>query len=203
MSEVEKKAAGRIAIFGGTFDPVHQGHLEVAKQAVNVASLDRVIFLPCRQSPHKEVATGASELERLEMLQRATTEFSWAEVSSWEYHQPLPSYSWRAAEYFRGEFPEAELFWLMGQDQWEVIETWSRAEWLSELVTFIVHARQGEQPCANARDLTGEAVFAISGDHPASSSAIRALFAEGSEVPTNWLPYGVEEIVQKRELYQK
>ena len=74
----------RIALFGGTFDPVHRGHIHIAEAAVTALSLDHVVFIPCRQSPHKETATIADEQDRIAMLQLATADLQWAEISEIE-----------------------------------------------------------------------------------------------------------------------
>lgn len=197
----EPERQQRIALFGGTFDPVHEGHLEVAENAVTSLGLDRVIFLPCRQSPHKSKAAGASEEERLEMLRLVTNGLPWAEVSDWEYHQPLPSYSWRAAEVFLQKYPHAQLYWLMGWDQWEVLPTWNRFEYLASLVAFIVHARDGVQG-EFLQHPEAEVEF-VSGNHPASSSEIRTAMGAGDVIPSGWLSPGVAEFITDRALYQE
>lgn len=192
----EPETVRKIALFGGTFDPVHSGHLEIAAKAVEELSLDLVIFLPCRQSPHKAMAAGASQEERLEMIRLAIQGLPWAQVSDWEYHQPIPSYSWRTAEVFAEEYADAQLHWLMGQDQWKVLSTWSRADYLSSLVRFIVHDRDG------VRKVGEQEAYFISGDHPASSSKIRESILEGNgKNHQSWLPAEVWEYLQKERLY--
>ena len=199
MEEPEQKE--RIALFGGTFDPVHEGHIEVARRAVETLGLERVIFLPCRQSPHKSAAAGASEEERLEMLKLATRELDWAEVSDWEYHQPTPSFSWRTAEAFQDRFADSQLYWLMGRDQWEVLHTWNRFEYLAELVDFIVHARDGEGDAEGAAVHPAARVAFVAGDHPASSSEIRRRLGGGEKVPPRWLHPEVESLLHRSGLY--
>lgn len=190
----------RIALFGGTFDPVHEGHIEVARNAVEALTLDRVIFLPCRQSPHKFTAAGASQELRLEMLRLAAKGLSWAEVSDWEYQQPVPSFSWRTAEAFQERFAKVQLYWLMGEDQWDVLPTWNRFEYFAELVDFIVHARDGE----GGRELEhpGARVSFVAGDHPASSSKIRESLELGVEVSHDWLHPEVAELLVSSGLYR-
>ena len=199
VGELEKKE--RIALFGGTFDPVHEGHIEVARHAVEALGLQRVIFLPCRQSPHKSAAAGASEEERLEMLRLATQDLPWAEVSDWEYHQPIPSFSWRTAEAFQEQFAEGQLYWLMGWDQWQVLHTWNRFDYLAELVDFIVHARGGEGEEEGAGIHPSARVAFVAGDHPASSSEIRRARGEGEPVPARWLHPEVESLLRRNGLY--
>ena len=79
----------RIALFGGTFDPIHEGHLEIAEKAHTALSLDQVLFLPCRQSPHKKSGPLASEEDRLQMIKLATQELDWASVSDFELQPPI------------------------------------------------------------------------------------------------------------------
>ena len=121
----------RIALFGGTFDPVHLGHVQIARAAVEQLELDRVVFIPCRQSPHKDAATLAGEQDRITMLQLALASHPWAEVSDIETFLPPPSYSWVTAKAMREVFPVARLFWLLGEDQWQTIESWNRVESLA------------------------------------------------------------------------
>ena len=136
----------RIALFGGTFDPVHCGHLRVARNALEALNLDRIIFIPWRQSPHKEDGTLASEDDRLEMLHLALEDHPWAVVSEIEMLLPPPSYSWVTAEAMKEVYPEARLFWLMGSDQWSVIQSWARPDHPAALVELIVHHRATSHP---------------------------------------------------------
>lgn len=184
----------RIALFGGTFDPVHKGHIHIAEAAVDAFALDLVIFIPCRQSPHKERATIADEQDRISMLHLATAGLPWAEISEIETFLPPPSYSWVTAETMREIFPVARLFWIMGEDQWKVIESWNHPELLASQVEFIVHSRGGKP----ARKPGFRAHF-ITGDHPASSSQIRR--EAPSRLISEWLHPKVEHHIRSRGLY--
>ena len=112
----------RVALFGGTFDPVHKGHLAIAERAREEMNLDRVIFIPCRQSPHKEGRALANEDERIQMLELSLANQPWALVSEIEMQLPPPSYSWITAEAMSELYPRSRLFWLMGSDQWSTIQ---------------------------------------------------------------------------------
>ena len=144
MSEFTK-----VAILGGSFDPVHMGHLQIAKQAKSDLDLDKVILLPCQRSPHKDNNTIANENQRVEMLSLASSQHDWIEISDWELNQENPSYSLLAARHFKETYPEAILYWIIGNDQWKKITTWYNIAELAKIITFIVFTRDQECPLDN------------------------------------------------------
>ncbi|MEM7145167.1 MAG: nicotinate (nicotinamide) nucleotide adenylyltransferase [Verrucomicrobiota bacterium] len=192
-------AKARIALFGGTFDPPHLGHLEMAKRAREIAALDEVIFIPCRQSPHKSARPTAEDHHRLAMLERATHDLPWATVSKIELDRPDPSYSWQTAETFSLSNPEADLFWILGHDQWQSIDSWAEPDKLRSLLTFIVCAREHRQ--GDPRD--GFRARFVDFHHPASASTIRERLAAGDpSSATALLPSEVAAYIADQGLYQ-
>ncbi len=191
-------APRKIALFGGTFDPVHLGHLHLATLAKEALDLDEVRFLPCRISPHKEGSQPASGEDRCEMLRLATVELPWAVVDDFELHQPSPSYSFQTAEAMALRFPDARLFWIMGGDQWDVLPTWKNPERLAALVEFIVLTR-GESLKAHA----GFRLHALPDKgHPASATRIRQSLENG-ESAHSWLDARVADWIHQRRLYRR
>jgi nicotinate-nucleotide adenylyltransferase len=186
----------KIALFGGTFDPVHLGHIHLAELAKNALDLDEVRFLPCRISPHKEGTRPTSGENRCEMLRLATADLSWAVIDDFELHQPSPSYSYQTAEAMASRFPEDHLFWIMGGDQWDALPNWKHPQRLSKCVEFIVLAR-GEIP--KPRD--GYRLHIIQNQHPASATAIREAILEGTDSHP-WLDVRVAAWIALRKLYQ-
>ncbi len=132
----------KIALFGGSFDPVHQGHLAVATYAQQVVNLDQVIFIPCAQSPHKLEKKYTAHEHRTAMLKLATQDLSWAQVSEYELTAPQPSYSLNTIEHFKSQYPLADLYWIMGEDQWRNISSWHEYVRVLKLVTIIVYPRK-------------------------------------------------------------
>lgn len=191
------EAISKIALFGGSFDPVHLGHIEIARAAQVACDLDRVVFLPCWQSPHKSDAAIASPEQRVEMLELATHDLAWADISRWELESDRPSYSWMTTEHFAKQHPEAELFWILGTDQWDALERWAEPAKLAQLLTFIVFPR-GNAPEPKA----GFAHRTIDVRHPASSTEIRQGLADGSDVST-MLPPQVADYIAVEKLYQE
>ena len=139
----------KIAVMGGSFDPVHLGHVQLAINAKNSLNLDKVIFLPCQQSPHKSIKPSADSNQRIEMLILATSDYDWIEISERETNLPPPSYSVNSAKHFQKQHPKSELFWIIGNDQWKKINTWKKIDALGKIVTFIVFPRDGEEPKLN------------------------------------------------------
>ena len=184
----------RVALFGGTFDPVHLGHLAIARAARERLHLDRVLFIPCRQSPHKDNPALAGNNQRIHMLELALAAEPWALVSGVELQFPSPSSSWITAEAMAEIYPRSQLFWLMGADQWSVIESWSRPEHLAGIVDFIVHDRDG---LINPR--TGFRTHFISGSHPASAHEIRSRAPD--TLPAEWLHPAVADFIRSCNLY--
>ncbi len=183
----------KTCLFGGSFDPVHAGHITIATAAQQQCGLDEVVFLPAACSPFKqENTTLFTDAQRLHMLHLATDEFPWASVSELDLQLPPPSWSWRIAEHYHTTHPEAELYWLMGTDQWEQLHRWARYDYLCELLHFIVYHRgQAPQPRSGVRS-----TFICTGLHPASSSAIREAIRTGAPLPENWLPSAVETYIR-------
>ncbi len=185
-----------IALFGGTFDPPHLGHSQIAEVAVEACRLEEIIFLPCHQSPHKAVQPMASGRQRLEMLRLATAEFPWAEVSDWELQRAEPSFSWQTAEHFAALFPQAKLHWLLGEDQWASLDRWARPERLAELLTFIVFPREGRAPQPNPRFRS----HFLTGQFPGRATNIRQQIQAG-EASAELAP-SVAQYIAAQHLYE-
>lgn len=186
----------RKALFGGTFDPVHLGHLHIANMAREQMELDAVIFLPCSLSPHKITPTSASAEERLQMLLIAAHQHAWMQVSDFDARQTPPAYSYRTVEHFTALEPDTEWFWIMGYDQWEALPRWKNPEILAQAVTFLVFTR-GLEP----QPRLGYRMKALSGTHPASSSALRD--RDGTDhLRADWLHSDVLAWIKKNALYR-
>ena len=189
MSTVEK-----VAIFGGSFDPVHLGHLAMAEKAREQFTLSRVIFVPCNQSPFKgETRAGGEQRQRMLEIAIREKEWPWAGVSDYEISRPGPSYSWRTAEHFAEQFPGADLYWILGTDQWTQIEKWARPERLRELLRFIVVTRNGSK-VMDRQDWKYEK---MQFDHPASATAIR----KDMKSALKFLPASVLKYCRANSLY--
>ena len=186
-----------ICLFGGTFDPIHNGHIQIASLAMESLQLDKVIFLPCHKSPHKLDKKSATSEARLEMCELAITTLPWAEVSDYEVKKAGTSYSYETASYFKELYPDSTLYWLMGTDQWNSLSKWKHPEILASKVTFIICQRG----TAELQQHDYKHHF-ISSDHPASSTAIRTNIETGNSLSnTPWLNKKVAEYIATQQLY--
>jgi nicotinate-nucleotide adenylyltransferase len=178
----------RLAILGGTFDPIHKAHLALARAAVSHCHLDRVLFVPASHPPHKSGVTHASYEDRVRMAELACSGNSRFEVSRLE--QNTTSYSIETITKVRAQLSAGDkLFFVIGADAFAEIETWRRWREVVDAVTFIVVSRPGHA----YRVPEGAAVERLETvDLPYSSSKIRRELASGgrpSEVPETVIEY--------------
>lgn len=169
-------------LFGGTFDPVHEGHLHVAEHARSAIAGSRLVFTPAAQSPGKAPA-GASPAQRLAWLRLVAEPLSYG-VWDFEIKKGGDSFTFLTLEEATrlGASPD-RLYWLLGADAYAGFARWKSPERIRELATLLVVGRPGSPvSLQDPRDR----LIAIP-EHPASSTALRAELAEGN-ASSPWLP---------------
>jgi len=187
----------RLALFGGTFDPVHAAHLTVAREAADRFALDRVMFIPNAHPPHKGGTVIASYEDRMRMVELACAADPRLEASRLE-EGAAKSYSILTIEKVREKIqPQDQLFFLIGSDAFAELCSWYRWQDVVAAVEFIVAARPGHQYSIpeGARVLRLDTLAL-----PASSSAIRTALARGEPVPE--LPPEVAAYIRDHGLYR-
>ncbi|MCX6568724.1 MAG: nicotinate-nucleotide adenylyltransferase [Candidatus Aminicenantes bacterium] len=132
-----------VGLFGGTFDPIHLGHLRAAKEVRRLARLDRILFIPSFLPPHKTPGTGASPADRLRMVELACRGRKGFEASPIEVEAGERSYSILTLRKIRAISPDARLFFILGVDAFLDIGTWREYERVLEECLFIVMGRPG------------------------------------------------------------
>jgi nicotinate-nucleotide adenylyltransferase len=200
-ASLDTKKQRSIALYGGSFDPVHRAHLEVARTALENCDIDAVIFIPTAQSPLKKNAAIASDADRLEMLRLATAEESRFEVDTYELERGGTSYTVDTVKAYQTAHEGCRLHWIIGADQFELLSQWRRIEDIASLVTFIVFRRPGHSIVDSAvKGLRFLIIDAPLMQH--SSTEIRTLIAEGCS-SADLLPPAVEAFICARELYTR
>lgn len=200
----------RIGVFGGSFDPVHRGHLLLAECCWQQAKLDRVEFIPTAQQPLKPRGPVAGETDRLAMLQLAIAGRPEFGVSTIEIDRGGVSYTVDTLRALQQAWPGAELFFLMGADSLADFTHWREPAAICELATpLVVRRAESPLPAFGALEglLSAERLAAIRAQEvempatPISSSAIRRLIAEQGEWES-LVPEGVAEYIEERDLYR-
>lgn len=134
----------RILLFGGSFNPIHNGHLIVSRAVAEHLGVQRVILIPSASPPHKQGQVLAPAADRLALCRAVADEDPLFHVDDWELHQPGPNYTLLTIQRFRSlHGADAELFWLVGLDSLHELGTWYRAAELLEACTIATAARPG------------------------------------------------------------
>ena len=196
----------RIALYGGTFDPVHVGHLEIARRVAELFEIDRVIFIPAQMAPHKVGRPVTEPIHRYAMLALATQDDPRLVVSTFELDDPDRRYTVDTVAHFQRELDESiELFFIMGADSWSEITTWREWERLLAITNHIVVTRPGYEPSTAHVGAHADRVFftdVVMND--VSATNIRRLASEGRyEELVNLLPGPVLEYVKKYGIYRE
>jgi len=188
----------RIGLFGGSFNPVHLGHLLVAQAAREELGLSRVFFIPAAQSPFKPGAELAPALERVRLLRLALAGQTWCEVDEQEIQRGGVSYTVDTVRAYSARFPRTRLFYLIGADHISLLPKWRAAHELAQVLEFVVIPRPGKKldrfpEPFRGRELRG---FPLA----LSASQIRERVRAGLSV--DWLvPGPVAEAIRNNRLY--
>jgi nicotinate-nucleotide adenylyltransferase len=198
-----------IALFGGTFNPVHKGHTRLLEAVMSAVPLDEVIVMPSKLPPHKEVCDLASESDRLEMCRLAFGGFKNVRVSDYEFTREGKSYSYYTVRHLLEEYPEDRLYFVMGSDMLLSFESWYRADELIKMCTPICVSRSAEDTAAariHAKELSviGKALFVEAEPFEVSSTQIRDMIYQKKF--TNlccYLDENVVKYISDRNLYRR
>ena len=197
----------RIGIYGGTFNPPHVGHLQAAQAAVAALGLTKLLLIPDRIAPHKEIPTGSpTPQQRLEMLRIAAANLESVEVSDLELKREGPSYSYITVEQLREENPRAELVLLMGTDMFLSFLSWKNPERILQNASLGVFYRgeKGERAAIEAKkaemEAMGATVYLVENEVVnISSTQMRRLLA--FRCAGELLPEGVLDYIRQHHLY--
>lgn len=218
----------RIALYGGTFDPIHHGHLEVAKEVSRLFAIDELLFVLAQVGPHKLFREVTPSLHRYAMLALATQDEPRLSISTFELDAPGRCYTVDTLAHFKTELNQsADLFFIMGADSWAEITTWRECDRLLGMVNHIVVSRPGydlavdhikpelrgriidlrsmdnARALATIRDDEGERIFitnAVMTD--LSGTDIRAAVRENNSELPKLVPPGVADYIRKYGLYR-
>jgi len=188
----------KLGLFGGSFDPVHLGHLLIAQAAIEELGLDRLFFIPAAQSPFKPETQPAPAPVRLQLLRLALAGRTNCEIDDQEIRRGGISYTIETLRDYARRFPQAELFCLIGADNAAKLNEWREASELARLAQFVVTPRPGEMPVNFPPPFRGRTLrgFPLA----VSSSQIRARVKAGLPIEP-LVPPAVAEAIRAAKLY--
>jgi nicotinate-nucleotide adenylyltransferase len=203
----------RIALCGGTFDPIHRGHLEAPLSLAVGFGWSRIVYIPASVQPFKRDRSASSPYDRYAMVALATSEEPLATVSPIELERGGLSYTVDTLEALRGEFPDAILDWIIGDDNLELLPQWKSIDRVLELANFVVLRRESAgspllpeqmrdrmvEP--QQRRLAGGIVIAVNESIEISSTDIRKRAGLGESIEELVHPL-VAHYITKRRLYR-
>ena len=199
----------KLGLFGGSFDPIHRGHIEPVQAAREALGLDRVVYLPTAVPPHKPGRVLAPAYSRYAMVEMALLDEEGLYASPFELTPGRPAYTIETLEHFQHTNPGAELCLLIGGDSYADLDHWVRWREIVDAARLVVLTRPGwtlEEASLSPglADLarSGRVVFLGQPPVDVSSTRLREMFARGEQPPTGTVPLSVVRYVQKYDLYR-
>jgi len=209
-------------LYGGTFDPVHAGHVEVARRVSQLFEIEKVLFIPAQMAPHKIWRPVTEPIHRYAMLALATQDDPQLSIATFELDAPDRRYTVDTVGHFQRVLGDTELFFIMGADSWSEITTWREWERLLSITNHIVVTRPGYEPVTTQVGRISDRIVDLrGGKSPArtegtnnifftdvvmkdvSATSIRRLASEGSfEELTGLVPGPVLEYIRKYGIYR-
>jgi nicotinate-nucleotide adenylyltransferase len=163
----------KIGLFGGTFNPIHLGHVKCAEEILRQFQLDKILFIPARTPVHKELDSEVDAADRIKMIELAIQGYNQFEVSTIEIDRSEASYSIITIESIQSKYPAAQIYFILGVDSFNTLRSWERSEKLMKSVSFILMKRPGEAPEADLLKSAHKVLCAENNEYQISSSEIR------------------------------
>jgi nicotinate-nucleotide adenylyltransferase len=193
MSILSPETKKRIGIYGGTFDPIHYGHLILAREALETLNLEKVIFVPAAASPFRDAPKADAQV-RLSMLRAAVEGETGFVLDDCELRRPAPSYAIDTVEDFLKREGEVAVHYLIGADNLPALSKWHRFDELRKLVSFVVLDRTGMETTPDYPVVRRKIDI--------SATDIRKRVASGQSI-RYLVPAEVEDIIRRENLYRE
>ena len=201
----------RVGLFGGSFDPIHQGHIEPVLEAQRQLALDRIVYLPTAAPPHKRAHSFAPALARFAMVEMALLDRADIVVSAHELTLDRPAYTVDTLAHFCAAEPASEHFLILGADSFLEFSTWVRWREILDLAQLVVLTRPGFRvddarprlaPELQASVSAGGVHFVENAPLAVSSTEVRRRLAAEEAMPDGWLAPRVVRYLSKYRLYR-
>lgn len=188
----------RIGILGGSFDPVHNGHLRIAESFLKSGLIETLLVIPSPNPPHK-TTLHVDFNNRLEMLRLAFLNWDSVEISELEAHLPAPAYSIQTIEYLQQKNPDNIYYLCLGEDSLTYFHTWHRYREIIQKVTLLIAERPGFESSSVDQELLENSIFVDHEPYELSSTEIRKAKIDSNEL--NWIPEPVWKYIEDHNLY--
>lgn len=188
----------RVGIFGGSFNPVHFGHIRLARQLRQLAGLDEVWLMVSPQNPFKTNQTLLDDDKRLQLVQLALKREKGLVASDFEFRLPKPSYTWNTLQALAQSFPEHEFTLLIGADNWISFPKWYHADDILSSYSIVVYPRKDSDIDVNS--LPPNVTLVNTRLIPISSTQVRRRIAEGKSIE-RLVPKAVARLIHEEHLY--
>lgn len=198
---------GRIGIFGGTFNPIHNGHVNLVNKVCEVLKLDKLLIIPTKIPPHKIAKNLANSQDRIEMCRLAFEDNEIAEISDYEILQNDKSFTIYTLRHFKMLYPYDEFYLIMGSDMILSFETWKEYKEIFKLAVLVAASRSNEDTekiseySKQIEKMGGKCIIVQIEPYEISSTQIREMVADGEDFPC-YLPEKVVKYIGQKNLYK-
>lgn len=183
----------KVGIFGGSFNPIHTGHIALAKSLCEKAGLDEVWFMVSPQNPFKQAATDLlDDSLRFELVEKALKGESQLKACNYEFHLPKPSYTWHTLQALSKDYPDIDFTLLIGGDNWVAFDKWFHHDDILAHYPIVVYPRQGASIGAVPQGVTIVETPLLN----ISSTEIRQAILQGKSIH-GMVPEAIEDLACK------
>jgi nicotinate-nucleotide adenylyltransferase len=190
----------KVAIFGGSFDPVHKSHIKIAELAIQLFDLEKLIFVIAYTPPHK-IQQYAKPSDRICMLELATETLKKSEISLYEVKRRKVVYTYQTLDYFQKLYPSKEINMLIGADSLRDLQNWKNVEYITRRYKIIVAKRIGVKICSSTK-YSNSCVFIDKKIENISSKEIRKLIKKNYTNLTSLVDKKVYNYIIQNKLYK-
>lgn len=183
----------RTGIYGGSFNPIHNGHIAIARAMLDCDAVDEVWLMVSPQNPLKQSADLLDEQLRLDMTQRATADIPCVTACDYEFHMPRPSYMWHTLQSLSRDYPDREFTLLIGADNWQVFDRWYHADDIIAHYPIRIYPRRGYD--IEASTLPHNVKLVDTGLYDVSSTMVRERIRRGEDV-SQLIPASIIEMAK-------
>lgn len=189
----------KIGIYGGSFNPIHNGHVSIAREMVGQGLVDELWFVVSPHNPLKDSGTLLSDDIRLKMVQAALQDDPRLKASDFEFHLPRPSYMWNTLQAMASRWPGHEFVLVIGADNWQCFSRWYHYDDILARHRILIYPRQGSDVDVAALPPTVRLVRTAL--HDISSTQIRRMIVQGNNIE-DMVPPQVAGIIKEEGLYR-